>query len=245
MTALDIFTYSGQQVRTPKVKWGGHLYVIEFSTGMVKVGKSQNPAERIETHRGNASAFGSEIVGCWVSEAHDNYSANETLLIRAMHSLGGIANRAEYFMGVKADDAVAAAQGLEFMPIDAGAHEAKTARNVEALKEMVGIPSEGTRSRPADPYEAIDRLFGGIAGTADNAHHFPMVTGNTVPLSMVREMARLKKVPVSEIASMDMLSLLEDTIATRVRIAALNLRRWAVENDRQDLLHTMLIEVTE
>lgn len=59
----------------------GHIYVIAFTTGAVKVGQSVIPQQRIATHRTDARAYGTEVTDTWISPDHANYAANERRLI--------------------------------------------------------------------------------------------------------------------------------------------------------------------
>jgi hypothetical protein len=63
----------------------GHLYVIEFSTGAIKVGESRDPIVRIEAHRKEARRFGVSIARSWLSESARLTSCAERRLITACH----------------------------------------------------------------------------------------------------------------------------------------------------------------
>lgn len=45
----------------------GHVYAIRFSIGVVKVGATSNPVQRMETYRRDCARYGVEIVGAWLS----------------------------------------------------------------------------------------------------------------------------------------------------------------------------------
>jgi hypothetical protein len=90
---------------TPAVPFGS-LYVVEFSNGIVKVGKSFIPTRRLEQHRLAAEAFGLHIVRSWVSERTDRYDEAETKLLGC---LGRRRGESEFFTGGY-DNAVAVAQ---------------------------------------------------------------------------------------------------------------------------------------
>jgi hypothetical protein len=74
----------------------GHVYVIQFSTGGVKVGQSRNPEGRIAAHREGARAYGTEVVQTWISVKHQNVEANERRLIAFCRQHWSRV-RAEYF----------------------------------------------------------------------------------------------------------------------------------------------------
>lgn len=90
--------------------YDGYVYVLEFSTGIVKIGKTRNPRARIATHVEDAKKFGATVDQLWLSEWHENYSDNEQALLRAF---GGdsVAHGNEY-LRVSFLDAVNVAKGL-------------------------------------------------------------------------------------------------------------------------------------
>jgi len=61
--------------------YDGYVYVLEFSTGIVKIGKTRNPRARIATHVEDAKKFGATVDQLWLSEWHENYSDNERALL--------------------------------------------------------------------------------------------------------------------------------------------------------------------
>lgn len=92
----------------------GHVYVIQFSNGVVKVGKAVHPESRIGDHRHDAAVHNISIVDGFVSDAHPGQSKTERELIKfcAHHGTRTAAGN-EYFTGIDfeaacsfADDAV-------------------------------------------------------------------------------------------------------------------------------------------
>ncbi|MCW2901184.1 MAG: putative DNA-binding protein [Streptosporangiaceae bacterium] len=76
----------------------GYIYVIEFSFGVVKVGKTNSPRLRIRAHERDVGRFGGSIARAWLSFAHHGYSSSESELIRATSELGTqLVESAEYF----------------------------------------------------------------------------------------------------------------------------------------------------
>jgi hypothetical protein len=59
----------------------GYLYVVEFSTGVLKVGKTVTPRTRIRAHIHGAAPYGVQVTNMWVSEEHENADATEIQLI--------------------------------------------------------------------------------------------------------------------------------------------------------------------
>jgi hypothetical protein len=59
----------------------GHLYVLEFSDGLIKVGHANDPAKRvISSARDIAGRWGVSLTQRWVSEAHEGSEMNEKRL---------------------------------------------------------------------------------------------------------------------------------------------------------------------
>lgn len=76
----------------------GYLYVIEFDTGVVKVGKTTDPAARMATHISQAAAYRATLTAAWFSEAHLGYAGNETaVLAHVVSKQLGKQVRREYF----------------------------------------------------------------------------------------------------------------------------------------------------
>ncbi len=78
----------------------GYLYVIEFSTGSVKVGLTEDPKRRLGEHLGEARAFGVHITNYWISPSCHNFKGNETRLINACTRISKQRSRKEYFHDV-------------------------------------------------------------------------------------------------------------------------------------------------
>ncbi len=109
---LDAIRASAVIAAAPGIVGGaGYLYVLRFSTGIVKVGQTTNPASRLRTHHSEAKAYGAPIVDVWLSPPHGRYLRNETALIRYCASRAPRL-RSEYFHGLDFEDAVARATQL-------------------------------------------------------------------------------------------------------------------------------------
>ncbi len=89
----------------------GHIYVIEFSTGVVKVGKTISPQGRLATHSRAARIHGVDILRSWVSVRHPGCGATERQLIWLCRRRGA-SIEAEYFQGIPFEDVRAVAQLL-------------------------------------------------------------------------------------------------------------------------------------
>jgi hypothetical protein len=86
---------------------------VQFSNGVIKIGKSRVPKSRIREHGNAARLRGLDVVNVWVSQPHADYGASEQRLWKAfgycMNALE-YGSGSEYFRGVSFDEAVEAAQ---------------------------------------------------------------------------------------------------------------------------------------
>jgi len=90
---------------TPWVRsTSGHLYILEFSTGVMKVGRSFQPVARIATHTRSALVHGVEVRQSWTSVEHDGCLDTERQLIAFCQDIGEQIDK-EYFRGVAFDAA--------------------------------------------------------------------------------------------------------------------------------------------
>lgn len=95
-----------------KATVGGYIYVIEYSTGVVKVGRTVDPATRFKHHRQFAEVFDAVFTRTWLSPLHGNYKANEVLLLGHAKQLSTRMVVKEYFHGVDFDQLVALADSF-------------------------------------------------------------------------------------------------------------------------------------
>lgn len=66
----------------------GYLYVLEFSSGAVKVGHTTDPAARAKTLHLDCAKYGLHITRWWLSPRHTNHADNERALLHAARGLG-------------------------------------------------------------------------------------------------------------------------------------------------------------
>lgn len=88
-----------------------HVYVIEFESGRIKVGRSRNVKQRTGQIASIAAAFDESIARTWSSDVHSQAIENEEAMI-SFCSKRGMQSAREYFTGIKFDDVVAFAQSL-------------------------------------------------------------------------------------------------------------------------------------
>ena len=92
-----------------------YIYVIEFDDGLIKVGRTRRPDQRIKTHESNVFNFTKKkIKNRWVSNSHGNCNQNELLLVRFCSSKGESTGSREWFSGVIFDEVVSYAKSLQF-----------------------------------------------------------------------------------------------------------------------------------
>lgn len=77
----------------------GYLYVIEFGSGLTKIGRTTQPERRFHEHAKSAEKRGDKIVRSWLSRDHPWHCKSETELVRYCVRLGTQIER-EYFEGL-------------------------------------------------------------------------------------------------------------------------------------------------
>jgi len=75
----------------------GHIYVIEFTSGVVKVGKALDPKSRSAAHAQFAQIHGGAIRNTWVSRRLVGYGEAERELIQICSRQGDPVSGREYF----------------------------------------------------------------------------------------------------------------------------------------------------
>lgn len=104
ITFEDVRTWPGE----------GHLYILRFSTNVIKVGQTLDLQRRVREHRRDAEAFGAVIVDYWFSPAHQNYLENEVELILGCDESATWRSKREYFQGIDIDEVIEFACGLTY-----------------------------------------------------------------------------------------------------------------------------------
>jgi hypothetical protein len=101
--------------RVPDARRGfAYLYVVGFTGGTVKVGRTASPEVRIQQHQRDAMGFGLDITDLWMSEALGDARLAERALIRECSALAGVTSGAlrEYFQAITFRQAVAIAETI-------------------------------------------------------------------------------------------------------------------------------------
>lgn len=82
----------------------GHIYIIQFSTGSVKVGKTADLRRRIGEHRRASHPFGAAMTTIWYSRPFEDWHAVERRLIARATETCATRRRHEYFTGVSVEE---------------------------------------------------------------------------------------------------------------------------------------------
>ena len=96
----------------------GHVYVIAFDNGEVKVGRTTQIKVRVGQHDWAARKRGLAITDRWESPIHAEWDINEETLKRAARMLGGtpVNGTSECFTGLKWAEVADIARRLPFTP---------------------------------------------------------------------------------------------------------------------------------
>lgn len=123
-----------------------YVYVLEFRSGLIKVGYSNSPAKRIRQHRDTAMSLDNPVVGEWVSPPHTGALSNEKELIRyCSKGAASIAGR-EYFKGLLFAEVAMFAESLSFgraTPQEIKDFDARVAATSAHLRESLRPVLEG------------------------------------------------------------------------------------------------------
>lgn len=85
----------------PPCRFGmAHLYVLQFNTGIVKIGCTSDVARRLSELARNAAPFGAEITDFWISKAAYRFLDSEAVLMSRCRDRS-VQIKREYFSGVE------------------------------------------------------------------------------------------------------------------------------------------------
>lgn len=216
----------------------GYIYIIRFSTGVVKAGKSSNPRGRIGAHLNDAQKFNAEIDQLWLSVRHRNYSENEKMLLSRM---GDPSHGFEYFSGMSFEEVVETAESfLKYETMTESEREAELDALRESSKKRAAaifqsMGGSGTRIhlRPdIDPW-LLQTLFG-------QGEELPSVVRNEGDRGAILEQAELlcsiTGLTIGEIREWSFLDYLEHVAKSQVMTAIHQLHIRAHQSGRSDLL---------
>jgi hypothetical protein len=117
----------------------GYVYVLEFSSGRLKVGFTTNIKARLASHATTAKAYGASITRTWNSPYHEEAGANEKLILAKCRSTVGVEAEGEYFAGASWDDVVAYAEAELSITEVAPGQSAGDRRRAHAREERARI----------------------------------------------------------------------------------------------------------
>jgi predicted GIY-YIG superfamily endonuclease len=99
----------------PEIPTAHHLYVVEFTDGVVKVGRTSRLRQRINQHTTDASDRGAERARSWASHDHTYEDAleGEQTLINFCREQWRAAWGREYFAGADFDEVADYGHGID------------------------------------------------------------------------------------------------------------------------------------
>lgn len=137
--AIPVPTFDGE----PVVKGlEGHLYIVEFDQGGVKVGFTTDPKTRINTHASTAKKFGRRAVRGALTAPHVEAQSNERELIRRCREAAGLPETftGEYFP-VSLQQAAAFIEDMPQSRGDRLAYQARVNAQADGLTQfLLGMP---------------------------------------------------------------------------------------------------------
>lgn len=127
---------------------GSYIYVVHFNVGVIKVGLTRKPTDRIGRYRSSLSPFGITIAGLWFSEPHGQAEDNERLLLSFCRARAGQMRKREYFTGIDFRQVVAFADTLPYVPLQVRSGASVPPRPAKSECERI---EEG----PVTPYRQL------------------------------------------------------------------------------------------
>lgn len=153
----------------------GHLYAIEFSSGIVKVGQSRDITRRIATHVAAAAIHDATADRVWISRPVDRLDERERDLLAFCRARWRLANGGEYFRHAdlakiieQANQSGVATREVRGRPIPASDME-----GTSFMRTFEGVPAEAAevrawtkrRTSHPDAQQIAHELFVAILGS--------------------------------------------------------------------------------
>lgn len=144
-----------------KATSGGHVYVISFDNGTVKVGSTINPSQRIRLHQASAAQFGVAILDLWVSAESNAYIRVEKRLIAVASAMSTGITAREWFRGVDFRLFVEVAQTVvSSHPCSESAAVLPPLDLWTRVKDALGVDTNAeAAARIGIPLRTVERLF--------------------------------------------------------------------------------------
>lgn len=92
---------------------GSYIYVVQFSSGTIKVGQTKDPTSRLRTHEAGARIHGVTVTDQWVSQPVAEPRRLERSVIEFCKSQYSSINGGEYFAGAEASEIIGFVETLE------------------------------------------------------------------------------------------------------------------------------------
>lgn len=148
----------------------GCIYVVAFSDGSIKVGKTRRPKTRLRTHLNKSAEHGLEMINLWISGEHVEYAENETALINSLSACAEVRVR-ETFTGASLGDATRLAAELPHTRLseaeitDRLRAESTWSRDeaMDWMKNALVLPKDGSQGRRLTNTEIETAIAGGAA----------------------------------------------------------------------------------
>lgn len=148
---------------------GDYIYIVQFGSGTIKVGKTKNPTSRLRTHAATARTHGIKVAAQWISQPITTAAENERLLIRFCNERFTSLNGGEYFAGAVIDEVLAFAErlsgdankGVRMTQTSVTEHRPRPVRMTQTIvpKRRPGRPSIGGPTfSVAFPRDLLDRV---------------------------------------------------------------------------------------
>lgn len=223
-----------------KTRFGGYVYIVEFDSGLLKVGMTQFPQSRLTYHARHAASFGIRAVRGWLSPLHEEPFRTEGLLIAAAAEMGTAAGGREYFAGVGFEEIVTRAAAFDFPAVDFAAAEAEEEYrrkhpifgNVTFVQDAAG---NGATAPVKWPSTAVAEIF----ARRGDVYHVPTLHREPFPDDLIQRVSDASGMDVEEVLDMNYIDLIEQTGLTTVRAEAMQMREYAYRASRTDMLLPM------
>lgn len=216
-----------------KADQGGHIYLIEYQDGSVKVGRTANPRSRVGSHWSDARKFNHQVTRVWVSKAHANHIANEKEAIMICNEFGDQKSGKEYFSGEDLFDTVL--PRLESLEFKEGGSEnqdgisAFAKAYMEEINKRMDVEDQLTAAKQiagslfekgADPFTTV--VFGGEDTTTRISRFMKSFEG---PAGTLQEQSELFEahIKLADLFGMNVLDFVEYTALDLVKLMIENL----------------------
>jgi len=125
------------------------VYIVQFNTGALKVGRTGDPAVRLKNYATHGRPHGIGVNGHWISQPHLGAKRTEEALVEYCRTAGTTLNDGEFFAGIETHDLLEYAMSLN-VPEALGA--IRCGSPLSAVSQGVVVSRRGLpRSRHSGP----------------------------------------------------------------------------------------------